>query len=322
MTMILIHHFQLYAFTVPSSPQIYILTSLYFYCGVNLFFMISGWYGISLSIKGLTKIIGTVFLFSMVNYCLCLICGIEVRLVKFIKYCMFPISECQYWFLKVYVVLMLVAPLVNEGLKTLSLSKLRALMLLFTFYTVYSGGLGHVSTNADGYTFTNALYLYSLAAYLRRDSNLMAKFNKNMCLAAYFLILLLTSISWWKISFTSIMLDYNGLPIIAATVAFFIFFSKLDFRNRIVNYVASAALGCYLLQDGIWGHSFFYNYLHNIYITQPLSMSLSIFAGVFMATWIGSIMLTIPFNYILKRVSSFIYRLFENLRPRLNPIIG
>jgi hypothetical protein len=317
MSMILIHHFLLFVITPEYDLRVYTLFNPFFYCGVNLFFLISGWFGIKLSVKGLVKIIGLVLLFTLLNYGLMCLVGQEVTSKNIIKTLLFPISSCNYWFMRVYVFLMLVSPLVNQGLNAFDLKRLRLFILAFSAFTFYSCGIGHNSTNLDGYNFVNALYLYCLAHYLRRDEFIRGKLSKKTCIVGYFLIIMFCSLAFTYYFGVCNYIGYNSVFMITASMLLFLFFTKLEFQSQIVNFVSTSALGCYLLQEGMWGHSFCYPYLSSFYVSWPLSQSLVLFTGVFLAIWISSMILTKPFAYITKRAAVLVDNYLSDIRYRL-----
>lgn len=298
-SMILIHHFLLHAIQPDTIEGIYPYLNAFVYCGVNLFFLISGWFGIRLTLRALIKIVGMVFLYTLINYMLVWIfCG-EWDFRKVMKFLFFPISSCNYWFIKVYVLMMLTSPLINSGLRSLKSNQLRSFVILFSFFIMYSCAMGSNYTNPDGYSYVNALYLYCLAYYLRVDSSLFLRLPKGLYILGYVLLSILGGYLTVVSPVLGLMMKYNGLITVLSSALLLLCFSRLTFKSNLINRISSAALGCYLLQDGVFGSGYLYGFLHGVYVTHPLTQSVMVFIGFFLGTWIVSYVLTWLFNEIL-----------------------
>lgn len=101
--------------------------------GVNLFFMISGYFGVKLSLQSILKLAFIIFLFTIVNYLICLPFNIYPTLEDIFLNVLFPISKANYWFISVYLRIIMVSPLINMGLNGLDRNKLRSFIVVFTF---------------------------------------------------------------------------------------------------------------------------------------------------------------------------------------------
>ena len=102
MSMIIIGHFLTHAIGRDALPHnIYYLLSPYCACGVNLFFLVSGYFQIRLSSRGLFQLISTLFLFGMINVLLVyLVAERGITSQEIFSFIFFPISKSPYWFFK------------------------------------------------------------------------------------------------------------------------------------------------------------------------------------------------------------------------------
>ena len=308
MSMIVIGHFLVHGITKKQmSPIIYDFITTYCAIGVNLFFLISGYFRIKASLKGIFKLIYTIFIFDCINILLLVAVGETVSLSEYLNTVLFPISKSSYWFIHVYLFLIVCAPLINIGIDKLPLKQLRALILVFSLLTVYSCGLGHNLSNNNGYTFLQGVYMYCLAAYLKRDNYLMEHLNGIKCLISAFLLLTLGAIIIYFTHIVSVTI-YNSFINIASAALVFMYFSKLELKSRAINGIAVGALGCYLLQDGIFGLRYLYGLIHEIYHQESILYSIGYLSSMFIVFWICSIPIS---NIINKTFSKFI-----------NPICG
>lgn len=315
--MILIHHFLLHAITPCSFPLIYKIFNPFFYCGVDLFFMISGWFGITLSLKSFVKIVIVVSFYSVLNLVLCYITSGNLSLSDFCNILLFPITKSRYWFIIVYVLLMLMAPLINRGLDRFSILQLRSFTLILTVFTFFSCNIGYNRNNPDGSNFVNALYLYCLSYYIRKDYSIFDKFNKLVYIAIYSIALVMIGLLSIKINILGNISNYNSSLMIIASASLFIFFTKFKFKSRLVNLIAGSALGCYLLQDGRWGKEWLYAQLHSVYVSFSPWECFLIYGIVGTLIWIVSISLTpivdglVRFSYEYLEKISTLKKLFD-----------
>lgn len=277
-------------------------------CGVNLFFMISGFFRIKTNTRSIFNFILTMLFWGIVNMVLLVLIGHEITIKNILFEIFFPISNSPYWFMQVYFLLMICAPLINVGIDNMALNDYRKFMVIFTVVTVYSCGIGHNIANTNGATFLQAVYMYCLAALIRRDNAIFVKFKAGYYLIAYFIIVSIGAIGLYTthiLSFTS----YNSVINILAATALFLFFCKLQFHNKIINSISTATLGCYLLQDGLFGIYYLYGWCHQIYLDNFISIVAMYFLLLFLSIWCISWVL----SKICKNLSNALYtRIFNN----------
>lgn len=308
MSLILVYHFLNYAITPQSLPKgVFGFLYPFFSCGVNLFFLLSGWFQIRLSKRNFVRLVITIFLFNVVNVLMCIAAGKTIVLSLIIKQAIFPISQSYYWFIAVYLGLLLTSPLLNSGLHSMNIISLRKFILIFSLFTFLSCAIGHNQCNMNGYTYVQSVYLYCLAYWLHKDDILYRKINQTMCLTGYVVILMLCGLWYSRWQGALNYINYNSLPIVTSSALIFIFFTRLKFHSRIVNYLGGVALGCYLLQDGLFGHQFMYEWMHTLYTENPIGMSLVIFCSVFAGTWIVSMIVSKITSLISNTVADAIH---------------
>lgn len=312
MSMIVLSHFLWFGVTEESIPlAIFYFIVPFLACGVNLFFMISGWFQIRCSFRSIFKLAITLLLFAFFN-----------RLITFpfvdintwngiFKVMFFPISDSSYWFIKVYLFLIITSPLINLGISQMSLSALRRFMALFVFFTVYSCGIGGNICNTN-FCYLQGALMYCLGYYLKRDYALFSFVSKTKAIAAAIILLTICGTGSATVRILGIFATYNSIMIIAASVIIFYIFTKMKLQSRAVNLVASSALGCYLLQDGYFGWHFMYDWMHKIFISDnPLIIRLFIYSCVFIGIWMVSLAVSPIFNSISIKLTNML----ENCLP-------
>lgn len=261
MTMIVVGHFFIHGFAGSlKMTAVYRMLAPLHICGVNLFFLISGWFGIRFSFRSLVKIIGVTFFFIAVNIILlgCLGSEIEPKLIADLF--LFPVSRGNYWFIMVYVALMMMSPLLNAGMAGMGKGSFNSFMVLFSFYTLYSCAVGGNYVNVNGYTIMQGIWLYLVAAWLRQKMAFTDRMPTWGWFAAFALFSIISAVGF---SLTGRMswLNYNKPNVALASICFFMMFTRMSIRSRIINIIAPAAFGCYLLQDGLFGHRLAYGWM-------------------------------------------------------------
>lgn len=133
---------------------------------VNVFVLISGWFGIHFKWKSLLGFMFQVFFFGCVIYGFCVVfLGTSVCL-KGIAEC-FQITQWN-WFVKAYILLYLISPVLNEFCKNADRkSFITLLCCFFVFQTIY-GCSGAAKFIEAGYSTISFIGLYLLAQFLHR----------------------------------------------------------------------------------------------------------------------------------------------------------
>lgn len=326
MTMIVIHHFLIHGIKPENLPDnLYYLLDPFFLIGVNLFFLISGYFKVKFSLKGILKFTFVVFFFGVVNLFLLYFFNNYVSLSEVVRLILFPISSSPYWFLSVYFILIIISPVLNFFIDNLMLSQYNKFLIIFSFITIYSCGLGYNYSAHFGYSLIQCIYLYFVASYLRINKDLFKNKSKYAFLITFILLTVANSIFSYNTPNSPYFRNYNGIFILMSSFSLFIFFTRVKFKSIIINSIASAALGCYLLQDGHFGQQFFYSYMNEVYLqSSNLAAVLLNFSGIFIGFWILSWILTkienlwsVPLiNFIYDKIPKKIKSLFDlNLQP-------
>lgn len=300
MSMILVGHFFVHGFehSLRLTDTYRALAPLHI-CGVNLFFLIPGWFGIRFSLRSFVKLIGITFFFVALNIFILFLCGKEIGGKLIIDLFIFPVSRGNYWFIMVYLALMIISPLLNAGMEYLDKRRFNSFMVLLSLFMLYSCALGGNYVNVNGYTIMQGIWLYLVAAWLRRLGPLTDRIpvwgwilGFLVCSAGTAIVYVLTG----KMS----MLNYNMPFVVLASVCFFMIFTRIDFKSRVINAIAPAAFGCYLLQDGLFGRNLIYPWMGKTFLYfdglyAGLNEALLITAwllGMLLAYWICSWLLT------------------------------
>lgn len=162
----------------------------------------------------------------------------------------------DYWFARAYLVLYIFSPLLNTFVEKTDKKQLS--FFLITFYCIQT--LHGFITESTWFFYGNSplsfMGLYLLARYMRLYPSKITRMSKRFDLLAYVGLTLLTTV----LSMITVYCKHGGWSfyaysspiVILAAVYFFLFFTKISFKSKFINWVALSSFSVYLLN----GNSF------------------------------------------------------------------
>lgn len=213
---------------------------------VNVFVLISGWFGIRFSIRGLLNFIFQCAYFLIGIYAVMMITGYAELSFRGIAAC-FCLAGAN-WFILAYVGLYILSPVLNSFIEhaTPTLYR-RILILFFLFQTIYG-----FSNAADfferGYSTLSFVGLYLLARYVKNyHVGLVTRWGG----MAYVFSVICNSVMYYAVTRLQIPIDvyaYVNPLVIIGSLGLLGFFWKLRVpSNRTINWVAKSAFAVLLL---------------------------------------------------------------------------
>lgn len=308
MSMILVWHFFRHASELYETSWLcrsFMLSFLF--AGVNIFVMISGYFGIKVRLKGFLNLFSLALIYISLNQILCLLADIPLNYVDVLKSLLFPFTNGGYWYLAAYIGLYFTAPFLERGLKNMSLQEIRYAVLLFTIFNIVSCGILGNLCNPNGFTYMQFIFLYILGSWMKKDSFFELSTVKFIILAIFsgmaeFLLIAIIQCAFNHPS--SYFLRYNNIFVILQAMCVVGVFIRIHLKSRFVNKVALASLECYLLQDGVFGYKVLYPFLKS---HDDLLNYVKAFIGIWTASYIGVLIKKTFFDPAIYRISSIPY---------------
>ncbi len=237
------------------------------YIGVNCFVLISGYYGIKLKLRSALNIYLICAIYALIGYLLHLyIDGAHVGM-GLLNHSIFCISHSKLWFVKCYVGLMLLSPLINTAIEHMPQKTYKWVLMLLTILNVYFGFLWQDTMfNSDGYTIANFVYIYMIGGYISRYVDLEWIRKHRIGNASVYLA---TSLLWAG----SILLQryiqttwdewgYNNPFTLIGAISFFMLFLSIPkFYNRWINWFATGTFAVYVVHSGDYYDVWFRQYV-------------------------------------------------------------
>ena len=220
---------------------------------VDVFILISGYFGIRPSIKSFSKFISQCLFFFVSIYIIAILTGISNLTITGVREVFFltPIN----WFITAYIGLYLLAPILNVFIDNADRKQHRNVIIAFyVFQTIY-GCTGAAQFFVDGYGTLSFIGLYLLARYIKIYPPLLIEKPR----AVYLLVYLISCLALFALQFVPIIFgrsipyisDYNYInPIVLLmSVSLLIYFTKIDFQSKVVNWIAASSFAVFLLHS-------------------------------------------------------------------------
>ena len=214
---------------------------------VNVFVLISGWFGIKPSLKGGISILFQVYFYHLL-ICVILMCfGREVPLSQFLVGLYFG---KPYWFVIAYLILYALAPILNIFIENASAKlQISVLFIYFLFEFIY-GWATNVAGHISGYSAISFVGLYLLAASIRKHSKQLICLKSSNSFVLYLLCSIIPVIIFYITGHKFNMLAYSSPFVILASVFFFLAFNNMKIADsRFINWMACSAFSIYLIHQ-------------------------------------------------------------------------
>lgn len=215
--------------------------------GVNVFVLISGYFGIRPKGQKFCNLIFQIIFWAGLSTLVGLLSGAEVPWKAVAK--TFWLGG-YYWFIPSYIALFAFSPVLNKFIENSSRRELMTMVCSFFAIEFFYGWLGNMGSYLNGYSFASFLGLYLLGRYVNLYSGRLCELNRRVYLLAYFLLSLLpAAVSFftiWKFDKDFSTISYSSPFVVFAALSLLLYFSKLDFTNKAINWVASSVFAIYL----------------------------------------------------------------------------
>lgn len=276
-------------FSVPAPSIARMLFGAMAVYGVNIFVMISGWFGIHAKPKGLAKLLFEVLFLLWGIYAVFLLTGNATFNMHDIKVCLALTDE--YWFVMAYVGLYIFSPVLNAFVEKASKRELQLLLVGFYVFQCYycwaSGTLDYFS----GYSITFFFGLYLTARYFRLyPVRILSQHGGLVYVASLVVVTTVSVVALVLVGNWARMLRYDNPLVIVGAIGLLNAFSHLRFHSRLVNSLATACFAVYIIHFDPLVFRYFamavksiYNSTSGLVTVAAISMFL---VAVFLACWL------------------------------------
>lgn len=231
-------------------------------CAVDVFVLISGYFGIRFKIDRLVSIdLQTVF-YSVSTLLLLVVLGYH-ELGIFDIHAFIPVLSKRYWFVTCYLVLYVLSPFLNRFFESSKEEDIRNVLIVgFVLFYIWPSFNALIFADQlvsdNGYGLINFLYLYLLGRYIGKYG-FLTKYSRLSFLFIYLLSCTLLALLQLSISIFAgfeykSLFAYNTIFVFTSALSLFLFVERLSFSSGIINRLAVNCLAVYLLHQGpnVW----------------------------------------------------------------------
>lgn len=225
---------------------------------INVFVFITGWFGLNMTSKKVMSFVYQILFYTLGIYLLFILLGKDTLTIKGVLTAL--INTRWDWFIKAYIVLMILSPALNVYMDSVELRTQSLVLLSFFAFSSFYGWFGGASRFfVDGYGPLSFIGLYLLAGFLRRFKNVppiqnLWHLSSIIYLGGYILAVL------GNLSLAVLLLKYKnnfGLAfsyinplVIFGSLCLFLTFIIIDIKyNKFINWIGSSCFAVYLFHD-------------------------------------------------------------------------
>ena len=318
MFLVLIVHANYYSLSAPTTYEIEsepipsffrcFFQTLSIIC-VNVFVLISGWFGMKFSFRSLQSFLFQVLFYSLGIYMIIWMFG----LANFSLKCLLVALLCNHggmWFIYAYLGLFFLSPVLNAFIENSSKKNVEICLAVYFCFELIYGWLLHSSQFNDGSSILSFIGLYLLARYLHEFPSCMNSLS-SLKYSILFIILVL-GVSIMHLFCLSSKVEimhmlsarlffYNSPYVIIASVILLLLFSKINFTSRVVNFIAASSFSVYLIHC----HGEIFNPLFKKYMIMIFEK----YDGVLYLLIVAlSLVLIYLFSLLLDQIRMFLYK--------------
>lgn len=276
---------------------------------VDLFILITGYFGLRNSKRHLLHIVLLLYFYS-----------ISINLITYsieggfsLADVLLPISQRRWWFMTMYILMLFIAPLIENYVKDNPRKAVNRMMIVALFINLYLSHFRHVRHLYDeGFGIVNFACIYVLGVWLRKEGMQIVAKLKYPRLSFTFAILAIILIQYKSMPFFTGMelAEYCGPYATFMAVFVFLLFTKIhvpeSFRS-VIMFFSSSAVAVYLITDypSVYRmlqplFSMWYQPEHNN-ITGIVIIFMSVIIAFISCCFIDKIRIPIT-NYVSKRI--------------------
>lgn len=226
--------------------------------GVNLFVLISGFFGIKLKIKGVLNLLWQVIFIAFICvFIRFLMASIGGDNFVFDKNWLFPITNTV-WFVPSYIMLMVFSPILNSYVEKITTKRLFFYTLGLYALSYYWSSLW-VGTIAgfDGYSWGWFVILYLSGQIIRRLKDEKRLPSRVIMLLSYLSLTVFVVVIAFVQNYVpigrSLMWVYNSPLVYTSSICLFAYFCQLQIAyNKIINWLAASAFAVLLFHMSLF----------------------------------------------------------------------
>ena len=229
-----------------------LLVSATFGC-VDVFILLSGWYGINTKASKIAAFVFQVLFYSVISYLLFIIVFPDINFSPSFLIHIFILDD--YWFVPIYLLLYIFAPALNDYIRQSGHLQFKTLLItIIAFQCVYGWLNPREAGLLEGRSPFSFIILYMLAGYLRRFPVRIKSYSKSILFLLYAVFTVANALLAYtaKQANNQILVDtvyqFSSPLIIAGSVCLLLLFNNIKLSyNKTVNWIAASSFAAFLI---------------------------------------------------------------------------
>ena len=253
---IIVYHIYLFFIYPVTAGPFHKAIWLPLHVGVILFILISGWFRIKASVKSFLRLI---IMMAVLYFPLQILWICKTGFSSVFEMCTLPffITWSPFWFMRTYVYLFLLAPVLNLWMDNSSCKGQLYLLIVLFLISHYVGSWGADASLSDGKNAITFAFIYVLGMMLREYRSKTESISTKLLATVYvgwnIVIVAVFShpdmIPGYDFFYNRIFFSYCSIGLLINAVMLFLLLSRLNFKSRIVNVLGGASLTMYMVHS-------------------------------------------------------------------------
>lgn len=260
-----------------------VIVSLFTMCCVDLFVLISGWFGIRFTLKGIGKLVYQTIFLALFSFIVCILFGFTKFSIGGLWHCTFGIFS-TYWFVWAYILLAILSPVLNAYVEKATRAQLKWLLCLFYGFALYA----YLTLKVDpifskGFHTMSFIGIYLLGRFMRLYRPGWAQFRIRTDLLIYLCSVAVAVIGvliLQKYHQDALLVEKFGNYIapttMIGTVFFFLIFTKFSFYSKFINWCAISCFAAFVIHMQMDMHVQYNKLFQIIHSSVPLYLFWSV----------------------------------------------
>lgn len=232
-----------------------------------------------------------------------------------------PVTASQYWFATVYLLLFLIFPFLNVGIRHMTKSQHGAFVVVLTVILSLWKSLIPMTvpiTNHSGMDLAWFVLLYFVAAYIRKYPEVIKR--KRMVYLAVYVVCMLLSFGYAVLmtfienrfgklgGYSNNLYGYNSITMLLGAVCLFVFFLKWDLKlplwmSKLIVGLGSCTFGVFLIHE----HKFMRYYWPSLFKVHSMADSPLLYLH-----WLGTILAVFFICAGIEKIRQLLFSLITN----------
>lgn len=240
--------------------------------GVNVFVLISGWFGINYHIKGIANILFQCLYFSVIGLFVAFIGSSNVSVGNIFRELYLGSTL---WFVPAYLGLYILSPVLNMFVERAYKKQFVSLLLIYFSFQILYGWINDAGCFQYGYSISSFIGLYLLARFVSIHRPKYVTYTKGCYLLLFLICAFIPSallyitmctgstVSYWL---NGKCIAYNSPFCIIGAMSLLIFFSKIEISNKqFIRYLSTSCFAMYLFHANTFIFDYYKNIIYYLY---------------------------------------------------------